>query len=214
VKLEKIFPMRLHLPLMSMSADVIAAKATPGEATSEGSRTGALSFEDIYAQWFHDVSRWIRAFGGFDADLDDLAQEVFLIVRRQLPKFDGQNLGGWLYRITQRTVRDYRRRAWYRRVLARQHVDGRPERESTAPEPDPSEMLERREAERFLVQILAKMTESRRTAFILFEIEGYTGEEIASLEEVPVNTVWTRLHHARKEFYMLIDRARTQGRLR
>jgi RNA polymerase sigma-70 factor (ECF subfamily) len=205
--------MRFHLPLMSMSADDIAAKATPSEATSDRSMTETLSFEEIYAQWFHDVSRWIRAFGGLDADLEDLAQEVFLIVRRQLPKFEGGNLGGWLYRITQRTVRDYRRRAWYRRLLQSKHVEARPERESTAPEPDPSEVLERREAERLLSQILSKMSESRRTAFILFEIEGYTGEEIASLEEVPVNTVWTRLHHARKEFYQLIDRARTEGRL-
>jgi RNA polymerase sigma-70 factor, ECF subfamily len=212
VKIEKIFKMRFHLPSMSMSADVIAAKAAPSESSAR-SVTDTLSFENIYAQWFHDVSRWIRAFGGLDADLDDLAQEVFMIVRRQLPKFDGENLGGWLYRITQRTVRDYRRRAWYRRFLAKQHVEGRTERESTAPDPDPSEMLERREGERLLVQILAKMTESRRTAFILFEIEGYTGEEIANLEEVPVNTVWTRLHHARKEFYMLIERARSQGRL-
>ena len=205
--------MRFHLPLMSMSADVIAAKGTPGEAASDRGVTEAVTFEEIYAQWFHDVSRWIRAFGGLHADLDDLAQEVFLIVRRKLPQFDGENLAGWLYRITQRTVRDYRRRAWYRRFLAKQHVDGRTERESTAPEPDPSQMLERREAERLLVQILEKMSESRRTAFILFEIEGYTGEEIANLEDVPINTVWTRLHHARKEFYMLIEKARTQGRL-
>jgi RNA polymerase sigma-70 factor (ECF subfamily) len=213
VKIEKLSTMRLHLPLMSMSADVIAAKATPTKEASAREMTDAQSFEAIYAKWFHDVSRWIRAFGGLDADLDDLAQEVFLIVRRKLPKFEGGNLAGWLYRITQRTVRDYRRRAWYRGLLAKRHVEGRPERESTAPEPDPSEMLERREAERLLVQILGKMSETRRTAFILFEIEGYSGEEIANLEEVPVNTVWTRLHHARKEFYMLIDRERTQGRL-
>jgi RNA polymerase sigma-70 factor (ECF subfamily) len=212
VKLEKISAMRFHLPLMSISADVLA-KAPPGAVTSERSGANALRFEDIYAQWFHDVSRWIRAFGGLDADLDDLAQEVFLIVRRQLPKFDGENLAGWLYRITQRTVRDYRRRAWYRRFLSKQHVEIRPERESTAPEADPSQILERREAEQLLLQILGKMSETRRTAFILFEIEGYTGEEIANLEDVPINTVWTRLHHARKEFYMLIERARTQGRL-
>ncbi len=62
-----------------------------------------------------------------------------------------------------------------------------------------------------LVQILRKMGEARRTAFVLFEIEGYSGEEIAALEEVPVNTVWTRLHHARKEFATLIAQAREDG---
>jgi RNA polymerase sigma-70 factor, ECF subfamily len=212
MKIEKILKMPFHLPLMSMTAEVMSAKTVATDASSERGVAAVTTFEDIYAQWFDDVSRWVRAFGGLDADLDDLAQEVFLIVRRKLPQFDGTNLAGWLYRITQRTVRDYRRRAWFRRALLRRGDDRR-ERESTAPGPDPSEVLERREAERFLVQILTKMSESRRSAFILFEIEGYTGEEIAAFEEVPVNTVWTRLFHARKEFYALIDRARTQGRL-
>ncbi len=177
--------------------------------------TGAaepLSFEDVYAKWFHEVSRWARAFGGLDADLEDLTQEVFLVVRRKLSHFDGKNLSGWLYRIAQRTVRDYRRRAWFRSLL-RTKTERASEPESASPARDPAEQFERREAERFLSQILDQMNESRRTAFILFEIEGYSGDEIAALEGVPVNTVWTRLHHARKEFATLIGRAREEGRI-
>jgi RNA polymerase sigma-70 factor (ECF subfamily) len=170
------------------------------------------TFEEVYAQWFHEVSRWARAFGGLDADLDDLTQEVFLVVRRKLSRFDGKNLSGWLYRIAQRTVRDYRRRAWFRGLLrAKSQKD--PERESASTARDPAELFERREAERFLSQILDQMNEARRTAFILFEIEGYSGDEIAALEGVPVNTVWTRLHHARKEFATLVGRAREEGRI-
>ena len=202
--------MRGHLPVMSISAEAMAAKALTATESPPETVSEATSFEAVYDRWFDDVSRWVRAFGGLDADLDDLVQEVFLIVRRKLPKFDDRNLPGWLYRITQRTVRDYRRRAWFRRALLKRDGD-RPETRSS--DPDPSQVLERREAERFLVQILAKMSASRRTAFILFEIEGYTGEEIAALEEVPVNTVWTRLHHARRDFYALIDQARAQGRV-
>ena len=174
--------------------------------------TSALTFEDVYARWFDDVYRWIRAFGGLDADLDDLAQEVFIVVRRKLPEFDGGNLAGWLYRIAQRTVRDHRRRAWIRRLLLKKQTwVGQDE---LSPRPlNPAELLERREAERVLAQILDKMTAIRRTTFILFEIEGYTGEEIAELESVPVNTVWTRLHYARKDFSSLIARAREEGRI-
>ncbi|HMI87336.1 MAG TPA: RNA polymerase sigma factor [Polyangiaceae bacterium] len=198
---------------MAISADVMAAKPSEGEASSDRSRSNALTFEEVYAQGFPHVVRWIRAFGGLDADLDDLAQEIFVVVRRQLPKFDGTNLAGWLYRITQRTVKDYREGAWYRRALGKRDDDKRALRASIAPQPDPSEVLERRDAIRVLTQLLAQISEAHRTAFILFEIEGYTGEEIAQLEDVPLNTVWTRLHHARKELYMLIDQARTQGRL-
>jgi RNA polymerase sigma-70 factor, ECF subfamily len=209
----KFFASRPHLLSMSISADVMTAKPSDGEESSDRSKTNALSFEEVYAKGFPHVVRWTRAFGGLDADLEDLAQETFVVVRRQLPKFDGKNLRGWLYRITQRTVRDYREGAWFRRALGKRHEDGRAARRSMALEPDPSEVLERREAFRFLSELLGKISESQRTAFILFEIEGYTGEEIAELEDVPLNTVWSRLHHARKELYMLIDEARTQGRL-
>jgi RNA polymerase sigma-70 factor, ECF subfamily len=201
--------MRRPLQMM-ISAEAMAAKALPAADSSESGVAEETTFEAVYVRWFDDVSRWVRAFGGLDADLDDLVQEVFLIVRRKLPKFDEGNLPGWLYRITQRTVRDYRRRAWFRRTLLRRDGDAP---ESNSNEPDPSQVLERREAERLLVQILAQMSAARRTAFILFEIEGYSGDEIAALEDVPVNTVWTRLHHARKDFYALIDRARAQGRV-
>ena len=64
----------------------------------------------------------------------------------------------------------------------------------------PVEQLERREAQRLLDRVLRTMTDKRRVAFALFEIEGYTGDEIALILDVPVATVWTRLHHARKEF--------------
>ena len=163
-----------------------------------------LDFDQIYQLWFHEVSRWARAFGGLDADLDDLVQEVFLVVRRKLAGFDGANLPGWLYRIVQRTVSDYRRRAWFRRLWHRRRellddvVD-------TAPNPE--RHAERRDASRVLARLLAKLSPARRAAFILFEIEGYTGEEIAKLEGIPVKTVYTRLHYARKDFFRLVSQA-------
>jgi RNA polymerase sigma-70 factor (ECF subfamily) len=190
---------------------VVAVGAPPNDGVR-----GLLSFEEIYSQWFHDVSRWVRAMGGMNADLDDLTQEVFLVVRRKLSQFDGRNLAGWLYSIAKHQVRDYRRRAWVRRF-----VKG-PDREQDGqdqpvflvqPTPDPGEVLHRKEVERFLMETLAKMSDMQRTAFVLFEIEGYSGEEIAELEQIPVNTVWTRLHHARKRFFELVDQARGEGRL-
>jgi len=160
-----------------------------------------LDFEEVYEAWFHEVSRWARAFGGLDADLDDLTQEVFLVVRRKLDQFDGRNLPGFLYRIAQKTVSDYRRRAWFRRFWS-----GRRPPLELVPDggADPSARVERREAQQLLVKIVSKLSPVRQRAFILYEIEGYTGEEIAELEGVPVNTVYTRLHHARRDFFAAV----------
>lgn len=158
-------------------------------------------FEQIYAEHFGEVTRWVRALGGLQSDVEDLAQEVFLVARRRLPDFDGVNLKGWLYRVTQLTVRAHRRRAWVRRALFG-HKNQASEAESELGHHalDPSQLLERQEAELHIAALLEGMSERRRAAFILFEIEGYTGEEIAKREGIPLSTVWTRLYYARKDF--------------
>jgi RNA polymerase sigma-70 factor, ECF subfamily len=166
----------------------------------DGSSPG-VDFEAIYQQWFHEVCTWTRVLGGPEADRDDIAQEVFLVVRRRLPAFDGRNLPGWLYRITQRQVRDLRRRTWFRHIFNQRReleTDGLPHGSL-----GPAAALERKERKRVLYEILDKIREPRRSTFVFFEIEGLSGEEIAQLQEVPLNTVWTRLHHARRDFFAL-----------
>ena len=136
-----------------MTMDFTAPKLLSDPGVLEQTGAQGPTFEQVYVQWFHEVSRWARAFGGLDADLDDLTQEVFLVVRRKLPEFDGRNLSGWLYRIAQRTVRDYRRRAWFRALLPKKHE---PTTDKEISPPDPAELAERHEAQRMLVQNLAK----------------------------------------------------------
>jgi RNA polymerase sigma-70 factor (ECF subfamily) len=168
---------------------------------SQRRSSGGGDFERIYQEWFKEICCWIRALGGPDADRDDIAQEVFLVVRRRLESFDGANLAGWLYRITQRQVRDFRRRTWIKHIFTRRRMD-EPDTLPHASQ-NPAAALERKESRRVLYAILGKIREARRTAFILFEIEGLSGEEIAQVQGIPLNTVWTRLHHARKDFFAL-----------
>jgi RNA polymerase sigma-70 factor, ECF subfamily len=158
------------------------------------------SFERIYRSCFVDVARWVRTLGANDADVEDLTQEVFIIVRRKLQQFDGRNLMGFLYRITERTVRDHRRSAWIRNLFGNRM----PLPELTAPGGDGLHAIQQTERRKALDAVLAKMSEKRRTTFILFEIEGYRGEEIAQIQSLRVDTVWTRLHHARKDFMRLV----------
>ncbi|MBC8133142.1 MAG: RNA polymerase sigma factor [Deltaproteobacteria bacterium] len=176
---------------------------TPNLASGANDEANGLGrkFRDIYDAWFEDVARWIRALGATEADRDDIAQEVFLVVRRRLQSFDGANPAGWLYRITRRQVRDARRRTWVKHIFNKRRSD---EPEILAHGGNsPAMALEKKENQRVLHGLLQKMNEDRRSAFVLFEIEGLSGEEIARVQSVPVNTVWTRLHHARREFFSL-----------
>ena len=64
----------------------------------------------------------------------------------------------------------------------------------------PLHELESREAERIVADVLQKMAPKKREVFALYELESLSGEEIAERVGCPVATVWTRLHHARKDF--------------
>jgi RNA polymerase sigma-70 factor (ECF subfamily) len=154
----------------------------------------AFDFETVYQRWFDDVQRWLWAMGARGADVDDLTQELFVIVDRKLPQFDGGNLPGWLYGIARRLASAHRRKLWVRSVFLRQAdrsaLDG----------VTPAVLFERKEARAIVERVMEGMTAKRRRVFALFEIEGYSGEEIAELEGIAINTVWTRLFHARRDF--------------
>jgi RNA polymerase sigma-70 factor (ECF subfamily) len=165
----------------------------------------ALDFRAIYDAWFDEVSRWVRAMGGAEAEREDLVQDVFLVVHRRLPDFDGQNVAGWLYQIARHRVRDFRRLVWVRHILA-----------GSVPLPDglmldeasPADVVETNEKRVLLERLLQKLNQSERAALVLFEIDGYGGEEIAQIQGVSVNTVWARLHKARQKLKAALAKAK------
>jgi len=197
---------RSNLPVeasVALGIEPRAAQRPSGVQAAGSAAAGSdVDFERVYSEHFHHVTRWARAFGGLEADVDDLAQEVFLVVRRKLETFDGRSMPAWLYGITRKTVSDYRRRAWLRRLLhgVTRSIDGSRDEALSVPGID---AIERLEAQRILRRVVERMSPVRRAAFILFEIEGYSGDEIAELEQIPLATVYTRLHHARKDFLRL-----------
>lgn len=155
----------------------------------------SLDFHAIYERWFGEVSRWIRAMGGPEADREDLVQDVFLVVHRRLPDFDGQNVAGWLYQIARHRVRDFRRLLWVK------HMFGAVPLSDSLPKggASPADSLETKQKRQTLERLLGKLSESERAAVVLFEVDGYSGEEIAEIQGVPINTVWARIHKARKK---------------
>jgi RNA polymerase sigma-70 factor (ECF subfamily) len=172
--------------------------------------TGLLTFEAVYHAHFRQVVAWIRAMGAPDADMEDIAQDVFMVVRRKLPRFREGNLVGWLYRIAEFRMRNYRRLAWFKNLFSRgQSLDTI---EPAAVGSTPAMTLEQKEDQQAISRILARMSDKRRETLVLFEIEGYSGQEIAALQGVPVKTVWTRLHHARKDLVAMVADLRKQRR--
>lgn len=189
---------------MGFGASPATGELGVDEGLSAPCDTPRLDLSLIYSTCFVDVCRWLRALGGPEDELEDMAQEVFLVVRDRLDSFDGGNLRGWLYRIARNVARNHRRRRFFRQLFSRRYADSlaTPPRDRQSPE----RRLDEEKARRIAGQALARMGEKKRVAFVLFELEGYSSDEIARLEGVPEATVRTRLFHARRQFRELVRR--------
>lgn len=161
----------------------------------------------IYRTHGKTVARWAMRLLGPRDDYEDVVHEVFLVVRRRLPEFRGDaEISTWLYEITVRVVQSFRRRArWWSWATGRGRNPSRARSAKNAPpwfEPavDPEAMLEARERTRLLYRLLDELGEEQRTTFILFELDGLSGHQIAEITGTSVATVWVRLSRARRKF--------------
>src|ERR1051325_8655964 len=146
-------------------------------------------FRTVYDVWVGDVVRWVRALGAPPADREDLVQNVFVVVHLRLDDFRGNNMGGWLYRIAARQVRDHRRLRWVCRVL-RRGVPLSPDLPASGP--TPLVALESKEEHLTLARLLSSLNSDHRTTFVLFELDGYRADEIARMQNVSISTVRSR----------------------
>jgi RNA polymerase sigma-70 factor (ECF subfamily) len=172
----------------------------PHEQVDE--RCGAPDLAALYQTWFRPVHRWIGALCGPGIDADDLAQDVFIVVQRKLDQFDGRNIAAWLYRIVQLTVRSHRQRAWFRNIFSRPRDVEIDDVASVATPPD--EQLAREQRGRRLYELVHQLNPRWRDSFLLFEVGGLTGEEIAALQGIAHATVRTHLFRARKEIIAMV----------
>jgi RNA polymerase sigma-70 factor (ECF subfamily) len=158
-----------------------------------------LDIERIYRSHRAAVGRWAARLAGPGLEAEDVVQEVFMIAQRKLGSFRGEaSPARWLYGITERVVWHRRRGERWRRWLGGS-LD-RAAAEVPTNRPTPLEALESRQASVLFYRALEGVSENHRAAFILFELEEMSGEQIAALKGVAVSTVWVWLHRARARF--------------
>ena len=168
-----------------------------------------LEVDDLYREHGRQVMRWVAHLGGPTIDVEDVVQEVFLAAHQQRARFRGDSrVSTWLYSITARLVQRARRRARWRRWLS--GTAGDVAGDLVSWRGNPVELLEQRQAQTRVYQILDRLPERQRTVLALFELEGHTGEEIATLTGQRVATVWVQLHRARALFLRELERLEGQ----
>jgi RNA polymerase sigma-70 factor (ECF subfamily) len=165
-----------------------------------------VDLSTVYRHHADSVARWARRLAGPELDVEDIVHEVFLVVQRRLGEWRGEaKLTTWLYEITVRVVQARRRRHKMLRLLSGRRGSGGdrgPDHDLAqiaGDDPNPLDLLERREATEALYAILDGIGEKYRTVIILFELEGLSGQEIAAVTGCSVANVWVRLFRGREK---------------
>jgi RNA polymerase sigma-70 factor (ECF subfamily) len=131
----------------------------------------------------------------------DVSQEAFVKAFRALPAFKGDSaFYTWLFRITMNVALDRKRqRATRAKSLGAEDVPPEEwERTAVSTDPDPEDVATGAERRERIRKGLDSLSEHHRAIIILSDIEGLQYREIAEVLGIPLGTVMSRLHHARK----------------
>ena len=187
-----------------MAAGTLDGRAlTKGPAGSLGVKVPDLA--TVYEAHFRYVWRCLRTLGVHDAALEDALQDVFLVVQKRLPAFDGQaaELRTWLYAIAIRIARKYRSRSGRERALrAEPSADVSASRSPL----DVQGVAESNQLLDIARQALEALDDEKREVFVLARVEQMSAPEIARVVGVPLNTVYSRLRAARLAFETEVER--------
>lgn len=157
------------------------------------------------------VANLLARLGVDRTELDDVVQEVFMVVHRRGGFVPGPaRPTTWLadiaLKVNANRVRKRRR--------ARVSAQGEAVERAEDPTASPAETLEHRQSIDRVQQALDALDDERRAVFVLFELEGESCDAIASGLGIPVGTVYSRLHAARKKFRKAHDRLLARERPR
>ena len=157
------------------------------------------AFGELVSRYYPGVVRVVYRLCGDAGLAEDMAQEAFLRGWINLPSFRPQSsLRNWLYRIAVNATLDVLRRR-PEETLEDEAVQMSPDQAA-----GPETTLIEKERVALLQQAMRSLPEAARSVLVLREYGGLSYQEIASVLDVPVGTVMSRLNYARNRLRELL----------
>ncbi len=162
------------------------------------------AFEALIEAELPRIRRYARAFAGADQDADDLAQEALVRVYKSLRSFRWQSaFSTWLFAVVRSAFLDaLKGRAGTRRALEEPLDDDHRQLEGGD---RPDERLAAEQDRQRVWAALRQVPVEFRGALVLFDIEGCSYDEVATIEAVAVGTVKSRLSRGRAHLRRLLE---------
>jgi RNA polymerase sigma-70 factor (ECF subfamily) len=164
---------------------------------------------DLHRHYYPIVSSFLRKLGTRPHEIEDAAQDVFAAFFRHIASFRGDaELKTWVFRLCVTEARRTRRRRRIGALLA-SVLSSQPAEDSVAP-------AARSDATVHELARLAldRMNPDQRLAFVLFEIEGLPGRQVADVAGKSLPSTFRRLYEAQRIFRetLGIEQPREEGK--
>ncbi|MCY3930643.1 MAG: RNA polymerase sigma factor [Acidobacteria bacterium] len=190
----------------------MASKRQPQEPNPDLflARRAAAGHADAWAELIERYGRRIYnisfQFAGNRAEAEDLTQEIFLRLYRNLGRYRGDvPLAGWTLRLSRNLCIDHYRRT---RTERRTVVVSEEILKHQASGSDPAARAERREKLRLVYGAIEEMPEPFAEILTLRDLQGLSYADICAFLDLPEGTMKSRLRRARLELIRRIDRKR------
>ena len=167
------------------------------------------AWDSIVRQYNQRIYNLAYRFTGRFDEAEDLTQEIFLKVYRTLNSYRPESgaLVTWIVRVGRNHIIDhYRKFKTERTHTDSLEVEYEKAEENPARYANPAQALEQRELSERVHQALLKISEDLREAVILRDLEEFTYEEIASMLDLPLGTVKSRINRGRVELARLLKK--------
>lgn len=172
-----------YLPLPASAEKELVASLCRGEAES---------YRLLYERFAPRLTRILQRIFSDSQLAGDAVQATFLVVFQKIDRFDGRSaLFTWMTRVAINEAHALRRKSARRKVA--------PAADPDEPRRTPEQEHGDKELSHKLNTLIAALPEEKRVALLLFEIEGFSVQEIADIIGEPRGTVLARLSRTRAE---------------
>ena len=161
------------------------------------------AYEQLIEQYADRVYRIAYRLLQNPHDAEDAMQEAFLTVYLRIADFQGHaSLSSWLYRVVTNKALDMLRKRQRKTEAATDALEDLGE-DAAEMLPDehavlPEDWLERRETNALIQEGLQTLSPTLRAAFVLFEMEDLSMEEVAAALDISPSAAKVRVHRARR----------------
>ena len=167
------------------------------------------AFEVLFKKYREVVARLVYSIAKDQTLVDDVVQEVFLLVYRNLPKFRGHAaFKTWVYRITvNESLRQLgRNKRWQPLPEGEVEPTLMPSSLVVFESGDsPERVLINGDQKRHVQRALETLKAPHRTILVLYYLEDLSVQEIADVLEIPEGSVKSRLYYARDSLRKALD---------